>query len=652
MRDKTYGRSLAVIIAIFAVSAALLSWKFLSLASSPDKPFLVSRGGAEWIRIDEPMDLVKKDAGVVVTAFRRNFEVKDLPEKAVLTIVAMKSASVYLDGRPVYSDKDPAGWKSPRSVDLTPGITPGPHELTIAVENRNGPAVLLAYSEGLDLRTGEGWEATKDGVRWTKACSVDAYRPPGVTRMFERADRVFLSKLPYILGVFLAVFAWSLIAGSRWRWSPALQRLTPGPGALRWGVIAAWAVLAVNNFWKLSPYTGFDLKAHWEYIQYVALNLRIPLAPEGWQMFQSPLYYMVSAPVYLVFKKFTDMETVARVLRLIPFVCGAVQVELAYRAARHFCPGREDLQKLGVLIGGLLPVNLYISQELGNEAMEGVFSAAVLVLAFGMLRTGAGPWPLKRLILIGAFLGLALLSKVTPVLLVPVLALLLAYAIIENGGGWARVARGVAITAGVALGIAGWYYLRNWILLGRPFVNGWDSSNSIVWWQDPGYRTILQMYAFGESLTYPVFSGFKGFWDSIYSSFWMDGYLSSSGYSTRPPWNYGLMFSGAWLALVPTAGIITGFVSAIVRPVESLKRGELFAAAFVALYFAALMYLYIDVPIYSTAKACYTIGLTPLFGAFGAMGLGLLMRGALLRAAVFGAVASWAVFAYLAYFVV
>lgn len=641
-----------LVVTLGVVLLVALSWWFEHLITSPDEPFLVHEGRAEWIRIDEPMDLVKKDASQVSIAFRRRFESAGVKGPASLTVVAMKSASVYLDGRQVHSDDGSLEWKSRRVVDLADGIGAGAHELVIVVTNSNGPALVLAYSEGLELYSGQGWEASKDGARWVGATSVDSYRPPPVTRMFERADRVFVSMLPYIAPVFLFVFVWSYAAGRGSKLGAALEKLTPGPGALRWVLLGAWAVLAVNNFWKLSPYTGFDLKAHWDYIQYVSHNFRIPLANEGWQMFQSPLYYMVSTPVYLLFKEFVDLETVARVLRLIPLVCGAAQVELSYRAVKYICPGRQDLQSLGVLIGGLLPVNLYISQELGNEPLEGALSAAVLVLALGLLHSDSGPWPVKRLVLLGFFLGLALLAKVTPVLLIPVLVIMLAYAIISKGQGVGRAVKAVAIVAGLALAISGWYYLRNWILLGRPFVNGWDSANSIVWWQDPGYRTLKHIYAFGESLTYPVFSGFKGLWDSVYSSFWMDGYLSSNGFKTRPPWNYNLMFSGAWLALIPTLGILAGFVVAVVRPVKSLERGEVFAAAFIAVYFTALLYLYIDVPIYSTAKACYTIGLTPLYGALGATGLGLLMHGPFLRAVVFGAVSSWAVFAYLAYFVV
>ena len=29
--------------------------------------------------------------------------------------------------------------------------------------------------------------------------------------------------------------------------------------------------------------------------------------------------------------------------------------------------------------------------------------------------------------------------------------------------------------------LAGWYYVRNWVLLGRPFVGGWERGRGLDW---------------------------------------------------------------------------------------------------------------------------------------------------------------------------
>ena len=68
-------------------------------------------------------------------------------------------------------------------------------------------------------------------------------------------------------------------------------------------------------------------------------------------------------------------------------ISGAAQVLLAYFAARYALPGRPRQQMLATLIGGLLPMNLFISQTISNEAMSGCFTALSIVLTLRYLRS-------------------------------------------------------------------------------------------------------------------------------------------------------------------------------------------------------------------------------------------------------------------------
>ena len=429
--------------------------------------------------------------------------------------------------------------------------------------------------------------------------------------------------------------------------------INPNASRIRWFLLAAWGVLAANNIGKVPLLAGFDVTGHMQYIRYVAETGLIPFATDGWQMFQSPLYYLVSAPLYLLFSQLMEPETVVKGMRIIPLLCGAAQVEISYRAVRLVFPKRGDLQVIGTIIGGLLPMNLYLSQAVGNESLAGCFSAIVLVLGFKFNRSRPDGLPDWYLPTLGLVLGLALLTKVTAVLLIPPLIFLLGYVHYSGGDrSVRRIALAIATVLGVALLISGWYYFRNWIQLGRPFVGGWE-SHYIQWWQYPGYRSLHQFITFGEALIYPVYSAINGFWDAIFSTFWLDGFLSSRvRYEWRPPWNYDLMLSGVWLGLLPSAGILLGILMALRRPGRAAARGQLFAVCCLGVYFVALLYLYLAVPIYTAAKATYTIGLTPCYAILAATGLDILMRGPLLRALIYAGLACWAVAAYLAYFVI
>src|ERR1035438_5169722 len=59
----------------------------------------------------------------------------------------------------------------------------------------------------------------------------------------------------------------------------------------------AWAVLFANNLKVLPNLLGYDVTGHLPYIRYIQENHALPLASEGWEMFQPPLYYVVCAAI-------------------------------------------------------------------------------------------------------------------------------------------------------------------------------------------------------------------------------------------------------------------------------------------------------------------------------------------------------------------
>jgi hypothetical protein len=370
------------------------------------------------------------------------------------------------------------------------------------------------------------------------------------------------------------------------------------------------------------------------------------------QMFQPPLYHLLSAIlVWMPARAFLDEETTLRLLRIIPLACGAAQVELAYRAARLAFPARADLQRVGTLLGGLLPMNLYMSQYVGNEPLAGALTAAAVVMLLGWLDRPDAALASRSQWLLGGLLGLAVLTKPTAALVVGPALLVLAAAHARAGrpplpfvGAGARVLAALGV-------VAGWYYARNWIVLGTPFVGMWDRSQGLGWWQEPGYRTPAHLLSFGQSLWWPVFGGLAGLWDAEYSSFWLDGWLSAIvSFEQRPPWNYALMLPAPWLALVPTAALLVGAASTPWRP-PAERQALMLAIGLVVVYLAATLSRYLQVPIFAAAKATQLLGLTPCFAIVGAAGYEVLARRRPVRAVLYGATACWALCAFFAYFV-
>ena len=70
----------------------------------------------------------------------------------------------------------------------------------------------------------------------------------------------------------------------------------------------------------------------------------------------------------------------------------------------------------------------------------------------------------------------------------------------------------------------------------------------------------------------------------------------------------------------------------------------------IVIYLAALVDLFVRLPVYSTAKATYLLGLLPCFAVLAGVGAAPLLQFRVARELVFSAVAVWAFASYAAYF--
>ena len=606
--------------------------------------FLSPARGAIWIRAGTASALAETSGGTRAV-FRTRFEAR-AAASAVLTLGALRTAEARVDGRPAGSPIGPErrAWKEPVAVELGP-LTAGPHALEIEVSDPSGPAALEAFSADPPIASGESWEVRVGSGPWTPARGIDRAWDVPWTGAFPRADAALLSVLPALAPVFLLVFA------AAWGWGRIGRRLAslvPSPGALRWILLALWAVLGLNNIRRVPIFVGFDVMAHLRYLQTIALQHRLPGANEGWQTFQAPLYYVLSAPLWNALSSLLGFRLARFWIRLLPLLCGALQVEAAYRCARSVFPERRDLQRLTLIAAGLMPMNLYLSQAAGNEPLAGCLCAAAIAqtLAFR-----PGPRRLRDLAALGATLGLAFLAKASALVLLAPVLFFLGRRLAGRGRVGAEAAKGLAAVVAAAAAVCGWYYAGNLIRFGTPIANMFAVGSS--WWQEPGCRTLAQLTRFGAALAHPVYAGVNGFWDSLYSTLWTDGYLSGiADPNALPPWNYPYMLASGLLALVPTLGIAAGLLRLRAGARGEKDEGLRFAAACVLLYLAAILFVYLRLPVYSAGKASYMLGATPCLALLAASGLDSLSPRRAVRAALYAALACWAVSVYAAYFVV
>ncbi len=647
---KTTDGSVKKSILYAAVLVSVLSVIAFWILNNPDICLLTPDRNADWIRLPEPYILHARTGAETQTEFYRQFNLDKVSDKSTLILRAFRSPQVSVNGREISSSGSaPDNWKKRKSYDLTPALKTGTNEIRITVKNRNSHPALWAYCREAGLSTDSSWLAGSNGAKRIRAQNVThpvtimifslATIPvvsPDIVKISMPCREAFLDILPLLAIIFGVVFLLVLST------NPKVEFINKyfTASAMRFGVMAAYLILAANNFLKFPVFMGFDVKEHLAYIQYISDHISLPLASQGWEFFQAPLFYMISAFVFKAGMALSGYAATLRLLHVIPLLCGLVQIEIGYRTMKIAFSENKNIQILGTLICGILPMNIYMSQTIGNEQLSGVLTAVVLYLCIKQHYA-----PDKNFsIATGVFLGLALLAKVSALLLIPLVVI--NYMLDRKDS---RSCMRPAFTSFViAFLISGWFYIRNYLYFDNLVLDGCGPLY-MSWWQDPGFRLIGHFTSFGASLVRPAFSYVRGFWDALYASFWLDGYFLSKAIPPFPPWNYKWMFSCAWLALPATLAFIFSFCRSfnyISRPVLVLSR-----SAFL-IYLFAMLYMYLTLPMYSIARATFTLGLLPVYGILITTGLSPLMKYKISRAVVFGWLACFGTCVYLSYFII
>lgn len=646
-----------VLLVAFATARAH-QWR-----TSPSVFLLEDQGRAKWIRSYHAFNLGQHHfAWLRETMFRCEFQLEQPVANAEIVVDAFRRCHVWIDADPNLSpplkssNPDYRLWRNSNVIRLSGGLAAGYHTLVIFVGNQAAHPCLRVSSPDLGIFSGITWETKEDGTDWMPAIlasgtasSVPAQmRDAGYVPVIQSLHRIWPS-VTIIFVVSLAI-AWlsrrpSDVNCEGFRYLSA--------GRIRWGLLIAWIVIGANNLWRIPVGFGYDVREHVEYVQYIIENNRLPLAIDGWQMFQSPLMYLLAAPFYVLSISLfgPDLDACEKLLRCLPLLCGLAEIEIVYRAVRVVFPDDENRQIVGTLIGAMIPMNLYMSQVFGNEPLAGVMTALVVLMCLRSLMKPSDRHGLSFYCLLGGVWGLALLSKLTPLILAPLLFAVVCYqSVVVDRSLSLGLIRTIAAFGSATL-ISGWYFARNWIQLGRPFIGGWDPSRGIKWWQDPSFRTWSQLASFGRSLIQPMYAGVLSFWDALYTTMWADGFLSGTSISAdKIPWNVDWMAVGVWLAILPTGCLAISlpllFTSGLTRARSSL----LFAAAAIGIYLAAILDLFMQVPVYGSGKASYALGLLPCFGVLAAAGAGPLLRVKYLRELTIALLTTWSVTSFLSYF--
>jgi tetratricopeptide (TPR) repeat protein len=642
-------------------AGGMFVWLLGLAEKRPDVRYLPKPSAGEWIVYPVPPQ-PRAQWGIERHAvFSRSFWLSASPGSALLQVRADTDCELSINWAPIELGKSgEVNWKESQEREIAAYLHPGPNELSVTVTNADGPPALwlTITSPGWSLSTDGEWNASLDGA--VKRAAVPAnepltIRPGNPVYSGERTVDELGRRWPTLAG--FALFACVVATGMY-----ILRRSSTLPGhwltgraAVRIavaGAVVLWCALLWNNLQSLLFPIGFDAEHHLVYVQYIMQHKSLPLADQGWETHQPPLYYVMSAAVFGLLGLATDDTGAVLVLRVLAALAVLVQVGLVAASLRLIFPGRQGRQLIGVVLAAFLPVHFYMAHYVSNDLLAAVVATASIYLCLSVLCERRAS--LVRLVLLGVCLGAAALTKVTALVVVPVVLGVLAGQLLAWRSEPLAWLRRLGVPAFVCVAVCGWHFFRVWRHFGTPLVGSYDPASGFRWWQTPGYSTASFYFRFGQSLLEPYFSGYNGLLDGIYSTLWGDGLWGGVGdLPSRTPWNYDLMAAGYVLALLPTAAVAMGAALGLVQIVRrpSAKWFLLGGVAFAMS--AAQAYHFLRLPYACHIKAFYALPALVPFCAYGAWGFDFLMtKWKPIRLVVVVLLATWAMTSYASFWVV
>jgi len=220
-------------------------------------------------------------------------------------------------------------------------------------------------------------------------------------------------------------------------------------------LLALISIVQVHNL-LLFPYNrGFDNQDHIYYIDYLKKYQRFPLANEGWELWQAPLYYLIGSLI----------GSLAG-LRIIHFIAWIILVVLFFYLLRKLIKN-YFIVYIATLVLASLPVIFYSIPNISNEFFSAVaISCAMIYYCLNQkLETG------RQKLILGTLLGLALLAKATAFILI--VSLIIDQLFICKGK-LVRFLRQLLPVLFIVLVISGWFYIRNTVVFKNPFIASID----------------------------------------------------------------------------------------------------------------------------------------------------------------------------------
>jgi 4-amino-4-deoxy-L-arabinose transferase-like glycosyltransferase len=228
--------------------------------------------------------------------------------------------------------------------------------------------------------------------------------------------------------------------------------------------------------WRYQASWGYDALEHWKYVEWLLQYGSLPSAAEMIEAYHPPLYYTAAAGLVLLGATHQDiiwLSVAFGTVRLALIWCG-LEWYLRLRSARI----------AALAFAAVLPASVHIDGMVYPEAMNGMFClAAMLLWPIALRATGRRRW--KLACLLGLLFGLGMLTKVSVIVMLVGfgIGVMLDLLLPERPFDWRERLKALlpwSATLAICLVIAGWFYVRNVVQYGNPFITSFETTQASV----------------------------------------------------------------------------------------------------------------------------------------------------------------------------
>lgn len=163
---------------------------------------------------------------------------------------------------------------------------------------------------------------------------------------------------------------------------------------------------------------------------------------------------------------YRDVALGVHLARWLSLLMGLGVVILVYQTTRELLPHRPALSVASAALVAFNPMFIYINTSVHDDPLANLVAAAILYVTAKMLMKGA---IVRRAVWLGFLIGLAILTKLTCLLILPTVGLaLLAKIWLSQKNRLLETLKLGGIIVLIAMLVGGWWLARNQILYGEP----------------------------------------------------------------------------------------------------------------------------------------------------------------------------------------